>query len=163
MTFQDGLIDMLERNAKKGRLVHAEGKLQTRRWSKPGEDSDRFSTEILVVPGAKLRRVADRRHQSGRRHRPDARDLHQPSTCGHPPDHFLDPRIERPHAFVQPPQLVAQPPQQRATLAWELVLRVLKHLRQPRQQRVPSGDSIPYSSRNPWIWLDCAVRLRTAI
>ena len=54
VTFQDGLIDMLERNAKKGRLVHAEGKLQTRRWSKPGEESDRFSTEILVVPGHKV-------------------------------------------------------------------------------------------------------------
>ena len=54
VTFQNGLIDMLERNAKKGRLVHAEGKLQTRRWSKPGEDGDRFSTEILVVPGHKV-------------------------------------------------------------------------------------------------------------
>ena len=54
VTFQPGLIDMLERNAKKGRLVHAEGKLQTRRWSKPGEDGDRFSTEILVVPGHKV-------------------------------------------------------------------------------------------------------------
>ena len=54
VTFQDGLIDMLERHAKKGRLVHAEGKLQTRRWSKDGEDSDRFSTEILVVPGHKV-------------------------------------------------------------------------------------------------------------
>ena len=51
VTFQDGLIDMLERHAKKGRLVHAEGKLQTRRWKNDGEDSDRFSTEILVVPG----------------------------------------------------------------------------------------------------------------
>ena len=54
VTFQDGLIDMLERHAKKGRLVHAEGKLQTRRWKKNGEDSDRFSTEILVVPGHRL-------------------------------------------------------------------------------------------------------------
>ncbi len=54
VTFQDGLIDMLERHAKKGRLVHAEGKLQTRRWSKPGEDSDRFSTEILLVPGCRV-------------------------------------------------------------------------------------------------------------
>ena len=54
VTFQDGLIDMLERHAKKGRLVHAEGKLQTRRWSKPGEDGDRFSTEILVVPGHRV-------------------------------------------------------------------------------------------------------------
>ena len=54
VTFQDGLIDMLERHAKKGRLVHAEGKLQTRRWRKDGEDSDRFSTEIMVVPGHKV-------------------------------------------------------------------------------------------------------------
>ena len=54
VTFQDGLIDMLERHAKKGRLVHAEGKLQTRRWKKDGEDSDRFSTEILVVPGHRI-------------------------------------------------------------------------------------------------------------
>ena len=54
VTFQDGLIDMLERHAKKGRLVHAEGKLQTRRWTKPGEESDRFSTEILIVPGHRV-------------------------------------------------------------------------------------------------------------
>ena len=54
VTFQDGLIDMLQRHAKKGRLIHAEGKLQTRRWKKDGEDSDRFSTEILVVPGHKI-------------------------------------------------------------------------------------------------------------
>ncbi len=54
VTFQDGLIDMLERHAKKGRLVHVEGKLQTRRWKKDGEDSDRFSTEILIVPGHRI-------------------------------------------------------------------------------------------------------------
>ena len=54
VTFQDGLIDMLERHARKGRLIHVEGKLQTRRWKKDGEDSDRFSTEILVVPGHKV-------------------------------------------------------------------------------------------------------------
>ena len=41
VTFQDGLIDLLERNARKGRLVHA-------------EDSDRFSTEILVVAGHRV-------------------------------------------------------------------------------------------------------------
>ena len=30
VTFQDGLIDMLERHARKGRLVHAEGKSRCR-------------------------------------------------------------------------------------------------------------------------------------
>ena len=50
VTVQDDLIDMLDKRARKGRLIHAEGKLQTRRWKKDGEDPDRFSTEILVVP-----------------------------------------------------------------------------------------------------------------
>ena len=54
VTFQDGLIDMFERHAVKGRLVYIDGKLQTRRWSKPGEDGDRFSTEILLVPGGRV-------------------------------------------------------------------------------------------------------------
>ena len=54
VTFQDGLITMFEKHAKKGRLVYIDGKLQTRRWSKPGEDGDRFSTEILLVPGGRV-------------------------------------------------------------------------------------------------------------
>ena len=54
VTFQNGLVDMLERHAKKGRLVYIQGKLQTRRWRKDGEDSDRFSTEILLVPGGRV-------------------------------------------------------------------------------------------------------------
>ena len=54
VTFQDGLIDMLAKHARKGRLVYIAGKLQTRRWSKPGEDGDRFSTEILLVPGGRI-------------------------------------------------------------------------------------------------------------
>ena len=51
MTFQEGLVNMLEKHARKGRLVYIDGKLQTRRWTKAGEDSDRYSTEILLVPG----------------------------------------------------------------------------------------------------------------
>ncbi len=54
MTFQDGLVDMLEKHAKKGRLVYVAGKMQTRRFRKDGEDSDRFSTEILLVPGSRI-------------------------------------------------------------------------------------------------------------
>ena len=54
VTFQDGLVGMLEKNAKKGRLIHVQGKLQTRRWRKPGEDFERFSTEIIVVPGHRV-------------------------------------------------------------------------------------------------------------
>ena len=38
VTFQDGLISMLERHAKKGRFISVEGKLRTRRWRREGED-----------------------------------------------------------------------------------------------------------------------------
>ena len=51
VTFQDGLVAMLEKHARKGRRVYIAGKLQTRRWRKDGEDTDRFSTEIMLVPG----------------------------------------------------------------------------------------------------------------
>ena len=45
---------MFEKHAKKGRLVYVAGKLQTRRWKKDDEDSERFSTEILLVPGGRV-------------------------------------------------------------------------------------------------------------
>ena len=54
VTFQDGLIAMLEKHARKGRLVFVEGKLQSRKWRKEGEDTDRFSTEIMLVPGGRV-------------------------------------------------------------------------------------------------------------
>ena len=47
-------ISMFEKHAKKGRLVYVAGKLQTRRWKKDEEDSDRFSTEILLAPGGRI-------------------------------------------------------------------------------------------------------------
>ena len=54
VTFQPGLVDMLEKHARKGRLVYVSGKLQTRRWRKDGEDSDRFATEVLLAPGGRI-------------------------------------------------------------------------------------------------------------
>ena len=35
-------------------VVYVAGKMQTRKWRKDGEDSDRFSTEILLVPGSRI-------------------------------------------------------------------------------------------------------------
>ncbi|MDE0389149.1 MAG: hypothetical protein OXI75_10665 [Rhodospirillales bacterium] len=35
-------------------MVYVAGKLQTRKWRKDGEDSDRFSTEILLVPDGRV-------------------------------------------------------------------------------------------------------------
>ena len=54
---------MFEKHARKGRLVYIDGKLQTRRWSKPDEDGDRFSTEILLVPGGRVQ-FLDVRHEA---------------------------------------------------------------------------------------------------
>ena len=54
VTFQNGLVDMFDKHARKGRLVYVAGKLQTRKWRKDGEESDRFSTEILLVPGSRI-------------------------------------------------------------------------------------------------------------
>ena len=54
VTFQDGLVAMLEKHARKGRLVYVAGKLQSRKWRKEGEDTDRYSTEILLVPGGRV-------------------------------------------------------------------------------------------------------------
>ena len=54
VSFQPGLVDMLEKHARKGRLVYVSGKLQTRRWRKDGEESDRFATEILLAPGGRV-------------------------------------------------------------------------------------------------------------
>ena len=54
VTFQDGLVEMLDKHGKKGRLVYVSGKLQTRKWRKDGEDTDRYSTEILLVPGGRV-------------------------------------------------------------------------------------------------------------
>jgi len=65
VTFQDGLIDMLEKHAVKGRLVYIAGKMQTRRWRKDGEESDRFSTEILLVPGGRIQFLDKRNGANG--------------------------------------------------------------------------------------------------
>ena len=54
VTFQPGLIDMLEKHATTGRLVYVSGVLQTRRWRKDGEETDRFSTEIRLAPGGRV-------------------------------------------------------------------------------------------------------------
>ena len=69
-SFQAGLVDMLERHGRKGRLVYVAGKLQTRRWRKDGEDSDRFSTEILLAPGGRLQ-FLDKQAETGAGQAPD--------------------------------------------------------------------------------------------
>ena len=44
----------MEKHARTGRLVYVSGTLQTRRWRKDGEESDRFSTEIRLAPGGRV-------------------------------------------------------------------------------------------------------------
>ena len=46
---------MLEKNAKKGRLIQRPGQApDPQAGARPGEDFDRFSTEIIVVPGHRV-------------------------------------------------------------------------------------------------------------
>ena len=54
VTFQPGVVTMFEKHARKGRLVFIQGKLQTRRYRKEGEETDRFATEIMVIPGSQV-------------------------------------------------------------------------------------------------------------
>lgn len=53
VTFQPGLVSMFENHGRKGRLVFVEGKLQTRKWQDQA-GNDRYSTEIMVVPGSQV-------------------------------------------------------------------------------------------------------------
>jgi antirestriction protein ArdC len=48
VTFQSGLVDVLEKQAKKGRLVSVIGKLASRKYRREGEETDRTVTEIVV-------------------------------------------------------------------------------------------------------------------
>ena len=68
---------MLEKHAKKGRLVYVSGKLQTRKWRKDGEDSDRFSTRSCWSRAAESSSwIAERQRRTGeeRRRRAFRRD-----------------------------------------------------------------------------------------
>ena len=53
VSFQDGVVEMLERHARKGRKVYIQGKLQTRKWTDQS-GNDRYSTEIIIVPGGRV-------------------------------------------------------------------------------------------------------------
>ena len=64
VTFQQGLVEMFEKYGKKGRLIYIAGKLRTRTWRKSGEDSDRSSTEIVLVPGSDVQ-FLDRMGENG--------------------------------------------------------------------------------------------------
>ena len=65
---------MFEKHAKKGRLVYVAGKLQTRRWKKDEEDSDRFSTEILIAPGGRIQ-FLDKVNGNGNGAHPETDDV----------------------------------------------------------------------------------------
>ena len=64
LTFQQGLIGILEKHATKGRLVYVSGKLQTRTWYPKGvpqtRENARQSTEIVLAPGSDFQVLAER-------------------------------------------------------------------------------------------------------
>ena len=53
VTFQDGVVDMLEKHATKGRKVQVTGKLRTTKWQDQN-GNDRYTTEVLIAPGGPM-------------------------------------------------------------------------------------------------------------
>ena len=54
VAFSEGLVDMLERNAKKGRTVALSGRMTYRKWRKDGEQPDRTQAEIVLDRNAEI-------------------------------------------------------------------------------------------------------------
>lgn len=53
VTFQAGLVTVLEKHARKGRLTAVQGMLRTRKWT-DNNNVERYSTEIAVTPGCQI-------------------------------------------------------------------------------------------------------------
>ncbi len=53
VTFQQGLVRVLEKHARKGRLTAVQGMLRTRKWTAT-DGTERYSTEIVVAPGCQI-------------------------------------------------------------------------------------------------------------
>lgn len=53
VTFQQGLVSVLEKHARKGRLTAVQGMLRTRKWTDQN-NAERYTTEILVTPGCQI-------------------------------------------------------------------------------------------------------------
>ncbi len=53
VTFQQGLVTVLEKHARKGRLTAVQGMLRTRKWTDQN-DIERYTTEIAVTPGCQI-------------------------------------------------------------------------------------------------------------
>lgn len=54
ITWQPGLVELIEKRAKKGRLVQVVGALEYRSWRKDGEDTDRKVAEVAIGPNGQL-------------------------------------------------------------------------------------------------------------
>lgn len=53
VTFQPGLVKVLEKHARKGRLTAVQGMLRTRKWMDQNS-VERYATEIMVTPGCQI-------------------------------------------------------------------------------------------------------------
>ena len=52
-TFQPGLVEVLQKHCRKGRLAWVQGKIQSRKWQ-DANGNERTTTEILIVPGGRV-------------------------------------------------------------------------------------------------------------
>ncbi len=86
VVWDDKLIDVLERRAKRGSLIAVEGQVRTRRWQKEGREVftteivlDRFNSRLQILANARsqgeiedLFRHADARAANGDAHQAEA-------------------------------------------------------------------------------------------
>lgn len=54
VSWQPGLVELIEKRANKGRLVQVVGTLEYRSWRKEGEDADRKVAEVAIGPNGSL-------------------------------------------------------------------------------------------------------------
>lgn len=54
VAFSEGLVEMLERHATKGRVVGLSGRMTYRKWRKDGESADRTQPEVVLDRNADI-------------------------------------------------------------------------------------------------------------
>ena len=54
VAFSEGLVEMLERHATKGRMVGLSGRMTYRKWRKDGEAADRTQPEVVLDRNADI-------------------------------------------------------------------------------------------------------------
>ncbi|MBS0185233.1 MAG: single-stranded DNA-binding protein [Proteobacteria bacterium] len=75
--FNDRLSEIVERYLKKGSKVYVEGQLQTRKWTDPATNTDRYTTEVVLSRFKGELTMLDSRGEGASEELSSFPDLHQ--------------------------------------------------------------------------------------